>query len=203
MDDPLSAGKEVSHSRIRCLVIKRPHHTVDAHVGKSLFHGAIAGLAKSGKTVVFVTHALHFLSFCDYIYTLNAGRISEHGTYRELIEAQGEFARLDEEFGGQEAAASTSKGSQSAVLEEVQNKTTELRKRHPGKGTLEGKLIVKETRNTGTIGSNGRYHSGYVFFVIYLTSKNSVAGLPFCWEGIYHNSLTASGGCSNAGKPDH
>ncbi|KAJ2911917.1 hypothetical protein MD484_g8498, partial [Candolleomyces efflorescens] len=136
------------------IIMDDPLSAVDAHVGKSLFHGAIAGLAKSGKTVVFVTHALHFLSFCDYIYTLNAGRISEHGTYRELIEAQGEFARLDEEFGGQEAAASTSKGSQSAVLEEVQNKTTELRKRHPGKGTLEGKLIVKETRNTGTIGSN-------------------------------------------------
>ncbi|KAJ2926808.1 hypothetical protein H1R20_g10265, partial [Candolleomyces eurysporus] len=144
------------------IIMDDPLSAVDAHVGKSLFHGAIAGLAKKGKTVIFVTHALHFLSFCDYIYTLNAGRISEHGTYRELIEAQGEFARLDEEFGGKEAAASTSKGSQSAILEEVQTKATELRKRYPGKGTLEGKLIVKEARNTGTIANSAVVWKAYL-----------------------------------------
>jgi len=131
MDDPLSA--------------------VDAHVGKSLFHGAIAALAKRGKTVIFVTHALHFLSFCDYIYTLDSGRIAEHGTYRELINAKGEFARLDEEFGGNDPGSIAAKGSQVEVLEEVQVKSTELTKRYPGKGTLEGKLIVKEARKTGTV----------------------------------------------------
>ncbi|KAJ7114420.1 hypothetical protein C8R44DRAFT_740559 [Mycena epipterygia] len=52
------------------------------------------------KTVILVTHALHFLSQCDYIYTLAAGHIAEAGTYPELIVRGDEFARLDREFGG-------------------------------------------------------------------------------------------------------
>ena len=45
--------------------------TVDAHVGKALFSDAIIGaLRDRGKTVILVTHALHFMSQCDYIYTL-------------------------------------------------------------------------------------------------------------------------------------
>ena len=46
-------------------------YTVDAHVGKALFADAIVGaLRNNGKTVILVTHALHFLSQCDYVYTL-------------------------------------------------------------------------------------------------------------------------------------
>ena len=45
--------------------------SVDAHVGKALFADAILGaLRNRGKTVVLVTHALHFLSQCDYVYTI-------------------------------------------------------------------------------------------------------------------------------------
>lgn len=148
------------HSDRRLCSITDFTYPVDAHVGKSLFHGAIAALAKRGKTVIFVTHALHFLSSCDYIYTLDAGRIAEQGTYQELVSANGEFARLDQEFGGNDPGTLTAKGSHAIALEEVQTKSTEVQKRHPGKGTLEGKLIVKEVRNTGTIGRNGKLVSG-------------------------------------------
>ncbi|KAH6913154.1 ABC protein [Coprinopsis sp. MPI-PUGE-AT-0042] len=131
MDDPLSA--------------------VDAHVGKALFHNAISALPKTGKTVILVTHALHFLSACDYIYSMVGGAIAEEGTYHELLRAQGEFARLDREFGGNDPGSMGAKGSQSEILEEVQTKSSEVHKRSPGKGTLQGKLIIKEARNTGTI----------------------------------------------------
>lgn len=48
---------------------------VDAHVGKALFADAILGaLRNQGKTVILVTHALHFLSQCDYVYTLAVSR---------------------------------------------------------------------------------------------------------------------------------
>jgi hypothetical protein len=46
---------------------------------------------------------LHFLTRCDYIYTLDGGRIAEAGTYPELIARGGEFARLGREFWGAEA----------------------------------------------------------------------------------------------------
>ena len=56
------------------LLILTAEYLVDAHVGKALFAEAIVGaLRNNGKTVVLVTHALHFLSQCDYIYTLHVG----------------------------------------------------------------------------------------------------------------------------------
>lgn len=44
-----------------------PLSAVDAHVGKALFNDAILGLRSQGKTVLLVTHALHFLPMVDYI----------------------------------------------------------------------------------------------------------------------------------------
>ena len=76
---------------------------VDAHVGKALFTDAIVYMLQShGKTVILVTHALHFLSQCDYIYTVASGRIGEHGTFDDLMARGGEFARLSREFGGEQ-----------------------------------------------------------------------------------------------------
>ncbi|KAJ7105652.1 hypothetical protein C8R44DRAFT_745804 [Mycena epipterygia] len=40
---------------------------------KALFHSAIQGLVAQGKTGILVTHALNFLSQCDYIYTPRSG----------------------------------------------------------------------------------------------------------------------------------
>ncbi|KAJ1300471.1 hypothetical protein OPQ81_005286 [Rhizoctonia solani] len=48
-----------------------PLSAVDAHVGHALFHNAIINNLKArGKTVLLVTHALHFLSAVDRVYTL-------------------------------------------------------------------------------------------------------------------------------------
>ncbi|GAB1524453.1 hypothetical protein RhiTH_007607 [Rhizoctonia solani] len=48
-----------------------PLSAVDAHVGHALFHNAILNNLKArGKTVLLVTHALHFLPAVDHVYTL-------------------------------------------------------------------------------------------------------------------------------------
>ncbi|KAG8700947.1 hypothetical protein FRC11_012543, partial [Ceratobasidium sp. 423] len=48
-----------------------PLSAVDAHVGHALFHNAILNNLKSrGKTVLLVTHALHFLPAVDRVYSL-------------------------------------------------------------------------------------------------------------------------------------
>ncbi|PBK75557.1 ABC protein [Armillaria solidipes] len=131
------------------LLFDDPLSAVDAHVGKSLFHGAILPLVQEGKTVILVTHAVHFLSHCDYIYTLDDGSIVEQGTYQKLLADDGNFARLVTEFGGTSSSPETSDTSDDDGLEEIKSKSAQA----SGKGTgkLEGRLIVKERRTTGSV----------------------------------------------------
>jgi len=77
MDDPLSA--------------------VDANVGSHIFSNAIMTLLR-GKTVVLVTHQLHFLPQLDWLIVFKDGCIRELGTFAELMAASGgELARVLEE----------------------------------------------------------------------------------------------------------
>ncbi|KAG6837247.1 hypothetical protein H0H93_012642 [Arthromyces matolae] len=139
LDDPLSAVT-----------------IVDAHVGKALFHGAIVeSLRNKGKSVILVTHALHFMSHCDYIYTLDGGRIAEHGTYVDLVAMDGEFARLDREFGGKDSDSSEENSPALAtdIAEEMKIRSAKAARGIPG-DQLAGKLIVKEVRTTGSVSLN-------------------------------------------------
>ncbi|XP_075174074.1 LOW QUALITY PROTEIN: multidrug resistance-associated protein 1-like [Anomaloglossus baeobatrachus] len=70
-----------------------PLSAVDAHVGQHLFEHVIGpgGLLK-GKTRVLVTHGVSFLPQVDMIIVMSNGRISEVGTYAELLDKNGDFA---------------------------------------------------------------------------------------------------------------
>ncbi|KAG2050217.1 P-loop containing nucleoside triphosphate hydrolase protein [Suillus hirtellus] len=139
-------------------ILDDPLSAVDAHVEKSLFQDAIVGaLRNRGITVILVTHAIHFLSQVDYIYTLNNGIITESGTYEELISRGGDFARLDLEFGGHvsdendDGQAEEVAPQTGITVEDVKSKSEQARKEASGNGTLEGRLIVKERRSTGSV----------------------------------------------------
>ena len=70
-----------------------PISALDAPVGKHVFQNVFLGAA-ADKTRILVTHALHFLPQVDYIYTMVDGRVGEHGTYADLMAADGDFARF-------------------------------------------------------------------------------------------------------------
>lgn len=149
--------------------ISLPSSAVDAHVGKALFTEAILGaLRAQGKTVILVTHALHFLSQCDYIYTMADGRIVEHGTYSDLLARGGDFARLSKEFGGEqekeEGEEVIEAGADDGYVEKKPDDgidKAKLKERllgnAEGKGKLEGRLIIKENRTTGAVPWHGAY----------------------------------------------
>ncbi|KAF8530145.1 ABC protein [Hysterangium stoloniferum] len=143
------------------VIFDDPLSAVDAHVGKALFANAILGSLKAqGKTVILVTHALHFLPKVDFVYTVVNGGIAEQGPYDALVTNDGPFAKLVTEFGlGDER------------LEETENPKKDLKEREPvpiservvkekvtyetlaqeGSGTLEGRLMRAEKRTVGSV----------------------------------------------------
>lgn len=140
------------------------HMIVDAHVGKALFHDAILNtLRAGGKTVILVTHALHFISEVDYVYTLLNGRVAEHGTYSDLMASKKEFFRLLSEHGGNSKDLRVSEGEESEITREKESDTpqsrpTDSRKAGPTE-MQDGALTTKEKRTTGSVSWRSKYHS--------------------------------------------
>ncbi|KAH7909505.1 ABC protein [Hygrophoropsis aurantiaca] len=183
------------------VILDDPLSAVDAHVGKALFQDAIVGsLRNRGVTVILVTHALHFLSQCDYIYTMNNGVIAESGTYDQLISNAGVFARLDKEFGGhsteddklQEDVDEVAVPHQGTTIADAKLKSARAREGATGTGKLEGRLMVKEKRATGSV-SLGVYWTylvaarGYVtaplvvFFMVIMQSSQILNSYTLVW----------------------
>eukprot|EP00095_Tigriopus_kingsejongensis_P003830 maker-scaffold2698_size13172-snap-gene-0.3 protein:Tk03830 transcript:maker-scaffold2698_size13172-snap-gene-0.3-mRNA-1 annotation:"multidrug resistance-associated protein 1 isoform x4" len=70
-----------------------PLSAVDSHVGKHIFEKVISkkGILE-GKTRVLVTHGITYLPKTDHIIVLKEGRISEQGSYQQLVHQKGDFA---------------------------------------------------------------------------------------------------------------
>ncbi|KAF1388604.1 hypothetical protein PFLUV_G00092020 [Perca fluviatilis] len=78
-----------------------PLSAVDTHVGQHIFDRVIGprGLLKD-KTRVLVTHGLSFLSKADLVLVMDGGQISEIGSYMELMDRKGAFAKFIHTFSG-------------------------------------------------------------------------------------------------------
>ncbi|XP_077999979.1 multidrug resistance-associated protein 1-like [Glandiceps talaboti] len=72
-----------------------PLSAVDAHVGKHIFDNVIGpqGLLKN-TTRILVTHGIHFLPKVDKIIVLVDGKITETGSFQELLTKNGAFAEF-------------------------------------------------------------------------------------------------------------
>eukprot|EP00079_Xenopus_tropicalis_P030763 XP_012826972.1 PREDICTED: canalicular multispecific organic anion transporter 2 isoform X2 [Xenopus tropicalis] len=72
-----------------------PLSAVDAHVAKHIFDNVIGpdGLLR-GKTRVLVTHGISFLPQVDHIVVLVDGRVTEMGSYQELLKQNGAFSEF-------------------------------------------------------------------------------------------------------------
>uniref|UniRef100_A0A674KCL9 Multidrug resistance-associated protein 1 n=1 Tax=Terrapene triunguis TaxID=2587831 RepID=A0A674KCL9_9SAUR len=140
-----------------------PLSAVDAHVGKHIFDKVIGpkGILKN-KTRVLVTHGVSFLPLMDTIIVMTDGKISEMGSYQELLNQDGAFAEFlrtyanadqDVENGGklikklQLSNSSTYSGETGKSLN--QTSTTELQKAPAEKNAW--KLTEADTAKTGRV----------------------------------------------------
>uniref|UniRef100_A0A8C7EUI1 Multidrug resistance-associated protein 1 n=1 Tax=Neovison vison TaxID=452646 RepID=A0A8C7EUI1_NEOVI len=72
-----------------------PLSAVDAHVGKHIFENVIGpkGMLRN-KTRLLVTHSISYLPQVDVIIVMTGGKISEMGSYQELLARDGAFAEF-------------------------------------------------------------------------------------------------------------
>ncbi|CAL1711021.1 unnamed protein product [Somion occarium] len=119
---------------------------VDAYVGKQILENCLLNGPLADKTRVMATHALHVLDKTDYIYVMDNGAIVEQGTFQDLMDDNGMFARLMDEYGSLE--------KEKAGSEDVKE-----RKGKALSGALEPKdakkaqaaLMQQEERMTGSV----------------------------------------------------
>lgn len=125
---------------------------VDAHVGKHLFEKCIVKeMSGKGKTVLFATNQLHVLDRVDRIVVVSDGKISEIGTYTQLMKDNGDFQKLMEEF--------NVKINQSSAKKDTAEELKRMRSSSIGSDTEkeevdmteEGKLIEKEGIEKGRV----------------------------------------------------
>ncbi|XP_054260595.1 multidrug resistance-associated protein 1-like [Macrosteles quadrilineatus] len=81
------------YSKADLYLLDDPLSAVDSHVGKHIFENVIGpGGVLSKTTRLLVTHGVSFLAEADLIVVMKQGRISECGTYKQLIANKGDFA---------------------------------------------------------------------------------------------------------------
>ncbi|XP_018335867.1 multidrug resistance-associated protein 1 isoform X1 [Agrilus planipennis] len=83
------------YARAEIYLLDDPLSAVDSHVGKHIFEKVIGpqGLLKD-KTRILVTHSITYLPEVDRIVVIKDGRVSETGTYRELLDSKEAFAEF-------------------------------------------------------------------------------------------------------------
>ena len=118
---------------------------VDSRTGAHLFQ-SIARLRSEGKCVLFVTSAVQLLrsSAADKVVVLEAGRVTEEGSYASLVCAGGLFARM----------AAVSKESELARSETDDEAPSSSSRLVPGAAVAapDVRLVEDEERNTGDVG---------------------------------------------------
>ncbi|XP_009304647.1 ATP-binding cassette sub-family C member 3 isoform X2 [Danio rerio] len=98
----LSGGQRQRVSLARALyseadvyLLDDPLSAVDAHVAKHIFDHVIGPEgALKGKTRILVTHGISFLPQVNNILVLVDGRVSEMGSYQDLLRQNGAFAEF-------------------------------------------------------------------------------------------------------------
>ncbi|XP_041372529.1 multidrug resistance-associated protein 1-like [Gigantopelta aegis] len=117
------------YSDAEIFLLDDPLSAVDSHVGKHIFNHVVGskGLLKN-KTRILVTHGVHWLPMVEKIIVMVDGRVSELGSYDELLSHDGPFAQFLKTYFTQEEDVEEDPEIQalkSKILERVDSVTSD------------------------------------------------------------------------------
>ncbi|XP_035857338.1 multidrug resistance-associated protein 5 isoform X2 [Sander lucioperca] len=187
----LSGGQRQRVSLARALYSERPIlllddplSAVDARVGNHVFHKAIRGVAK-GKTVLFVTHQLQYLSECDNIILMKDGQIAEHGTHAQLMGKERDYASLFNSTLQENLVKENLKNKQRRAGAEKADSAVDVAKVGPKVESKKGERLMKaEEKGSGAVawsvyGAYIKAAGGPIIFIIniflFLSTTGSIA----------------------------
>uniref|UniRef100_A0A6A7FUX9 ATP-binding cassette transporter sub-family C member 5 n=1 Tax=Hirondellea gigas TaxID=1518452 RepID=A0A6A7FUX9_9CRUS len=181
----VSLGRAV-YSNHEILLLDDPLSAVDTMVARHIFQHCITGCLK-GKTVLLVTHALHFLEQCDEVVLVKNGEIVERGPHSELMSRDGAYAEFlsydktgQQQPTAQEEQTVSSNNNEQKPEPEKQPQQQQQQKQQQQKELTSnkdgvGKLISQEKRESGGVKSSVyRYYmqasGGWLAAVVLLLS---------------------------------
>uniref|UniRef100_A0A3B4TJM7 ATP-binding cassette sub-family C member 5 n=1 Tax=Seriola dumerili TaxID=41447 RepID=A0A3B4TJM7_SERDU len=187
----LSGGQRQRVSLARALYSERPIlllddplSAVDACVGSHIFYKAIKGAAK-GKTVLFVTHQLQYLSECDDVILMKDGQIAEHGTHAQLMAKERDYATLFSSMQQENLVKENLKNKQQRAGADKADSGVVVTKVKPKVERKEGEQLMKaEEKGSGAVawsvyGAYIKAAGGPIIFIIniffFLSTTGSIA----------------------------
>ena len=115
------------YSNADVYLLDDPLSAVDAHVSRHLFERVIGpkGILKD-KTRILVTHRASVLTDVDQIIVMKEGRVSEMGTFEELIANNGDFSEFVAEYVVQQQNVEEVNEDELKAIEELTQKVKPL-----------------------------------------------------------------------------
>ncbi len=142
------------YSSADIVLLDDPLSAVDVHVSKHIFESIIGkGGLLQGKTRLWVTNNLTYLSQVDQIIVIDQGQVLEQGTYEDLMRKKKSHSQsyLSTLIQGEETSKSGETNKEVLVGENELEVALEHVAEEPREAPTEEKLIKEETSETGRV----------------------------------------------------
>jgi len=172
-----------AYSDADTIILDDPLSALDPEVGKKLFSECICNLL-DGKTRLLVTNQIQFLSSCDSVVALREGKITEQGSFSDLVSDKGSEVNRLLASSRTGSLRGSDTGNSSSITKDKKD-TVAAAPANKDQSLFKKSLHTKEERNVGAVSMSvylkylkaggGYIKFGFVYFSFVSTTVNQVA----------------------------